>query len=471
MLTPVWTCAKFSLILPERQVSFFDSTRIDKIELAFDRSILNSNLNNTLDKLVNINIQLDNSDLSNLQKATLARSEDKMLAESISIREKLKAIRDFRGTQMKTEGLHCQIMIQTVSTDFTILIEKSIDITVKVTETLSSDRYSEIMLTANNLISQLSDVNKNLTSFYTALINLQNNGDKADIKNLLKTSPCLDESSYYMFRDSYCTKSAPQMCYLSVHYLSLRQSLMKYNTISYKNFSLCYPLLYRSQESFMTSDCEQPDCPLKILPPTENGCLQDLLEDPQASIHGCKTCANNVQVFMSKIGTLVSPPATFQAVIISPPLAQTVKPQSYTYVRANGSVHTYDISSEIKIDIATTILSANTFVITIADKKYIFRANNRRNQLTESFVTSDQIEQLLNVEGDWFDLDIWDLFLSSSLSTLTICSLLLLKCIFSRIKRQQRKKALSQKLEKIQRGHKKNRESKQLIQFLNTSKK
>ena len=70
------------------------------------------------------------------------------------------------------EDLHCQIMIQTVSTDFNTHIEKSIDITVKTNATLSSDRYSEIMLTANNLVSQLSDVNKNLTSFYTALINL-----------------------------------------------------------------------------------------------------------------------------------------------------------------------------------------------------------------------------------------------------------------------------------------------------------
>ena len=445
-------------------------TRIDKIELAFDRSILNSNLNSTLDKLIGINIQYDNSDLTDLQKATLARTEDKILTEGISIRKKLNAIRDFRGQQMKPDGLYCQIMIQTVSTDFTILIEKSIDVTLKITKTLSADRYSEIMLTANNLISQLSDVNKNLTIFYTTLINLQHNGDKANIKNLLKTSPCLDESSYYIFRDSFCTKSTPQMCYVSVHYLNLKQMVMKYNTISYKNFSLCYPLLYRSQESFMTSDCEQPDCPLKILPPEENGCLLDLLEDPQASIHGCKTCPNNVQMFTSRIGTLVSPPATFQAVINSSPLDQTVKPQSYTYVRANGSVHTYDISSKIDIDIATTILSANTFVITIANKKYIFRANNRRNQLTESFVTSNQLEQLLDTEGDWFDLDIWDLLISSSLSTVTICSLLQLKCIFSRIKRQQRRKALSRKLEKIQRGHKRNRESKQLVQFLNTSK-
>ena len=470
LLTPIWTYARFSFIIPDRQVNFFDSTRIDKLEIIFDTQILNSDLNNTLNKLVGLNIKYDNSDLNDLQKATLARTEDKILTESISIREKLNAIRDFRGIQMKTEDHQCKTMIQTVSTGFILLLEISIEITMKTVASLSADKYSETILTANTLFTHLSDVNKNLTTFHTALQTLQSNGNKADIKHLFRSSSCIDKTSSFIIKESYCTRSIPQTCYVSLHYLSLTKTLTKYNTISYNNHSLCYPLLYRSQDSFMVSDCEEPDCPLKPLPPKENGCLQDLLEDPQASIHDCRICLNNVQLFTSKIGTLVSPPATFQAVIVSPPLDQTVKPQSYTYVHANGSIHTYDISSKIDIKTATSILSANTFMITIANKKYLFRANSRKNQLTESSVTSGQLEQLMNTGGDWFDVEIWDLILPSSLSTLTICLLLLLKYFVSRLKKKQRRRALSQKLEKIQRGHKKNRESKQLIQFLNNSR-
>ena len=112
LLTPIWTYARFSFIIPDRQVNFFDSTRIDKLEIIFDTQILNSDLNNTLNKLVGLNIKYDNSDLNDLQKATLARTEDKILTESISIREKLNAIRDFRGIQMKTEDHQCKTMIQ-----------------------------------------------------------------------------------------------------------------------------------------------------------------------------------------------------------------------------------------------------------------------------------------------------------------------------------------------------------------------
>ena len=87
----------FSLLLPVRQISFYNTVRVDKISVSIDKGILDTNINDTLSKLLSAKFNLQQSDLNDYETVLLARAEDKMVHTSQNIRNNLNLIKSFTG--------------------------------------------------------------------------------------------------------------------------------------------------------------------------------------------------------------------------------------------------------------------------------------------------------------------------------------------------------------------------------------
>ena len=459
----------FSLLLPVRQISFYNTVRVDKISVSIDKSILDTNINDTLSKLLSAKFNLQQSDLNDYETVLLARAEDKMVRTSQNIRNNLNLIKSFTGRQTSLDLSRCNLELTTTDQSVFSLLDVSGDLFVKETATIpTTDKFRPIFLLLNNIQQQLETIHKNTTDFYQLALDLEGNDVRTRIKYLLKSSRCIDKSTPLYIKNSFCSTLTETRCYVDINYLEVDKETAKYTTIPYANKSLCYPSLYYSQDSFFTSECH-PDCQLIPLPERENACLTGILEDPTGSLHNCKVCDNVIQWTTSTLGTICHSKAIFQPILNA---ANNIAAQqiTYTYIGSNGTTLHFSAKTKVDIERPTLIQSAHPFLLTIRDKKYIFKPNSDNNILKESVITNSQLSQLNSPTSDFFNEgELTDLLIPSSISTVAIVLFLLTRFLCFRINKIIRKKSLEKKLLYIQKGERENKPSRQLTSFLSSN--
>ena len=463
LVTTTQATEDFSLILRDRQVKIYNANRIDLISVTLDKSILTTNLNDTLNKIKTFVPNFEQSDLERYYQFQIALLVDRIVASANQVALDLKFIELFTGLSETREEGGCQIKITTVNNNLIELLETSTNYAITViTARITKATFESSHGALNSLQQQINQIEKNTSRFHKLTYTMDRATSNSDIVYFLKSTECIPRNTNFLIKDSYCSNSE---CYIIINYVTVTHTLTKYSTIAYDNKSLCYPYLYYAKDEFYSAACEK--CVPLRLPAKEDNCLKDLLDDPGAPIDHCNTCNNSLQLITGKFGTICQAEAYFQA-IMTTPATDLQKQLTYDYIRSNDSKISFNIKSEFKLRPPVLILSTQPFVIRIHNKKYIFKGNSNKNLLKEGKLTIEQHLRLSQPNYDIFEnIEIMDLVLPSSISTITLLMILILRYMCFKVKRRLTKRTLENKLQRIQTGARKNRTSKQLVSFLN----
>ena len=432
LMTTIQATEDFSLILQDRQVKVYDSNKIDLISITLDKTILTTNINDTLNKIITDLVpNFEHSDLDKYSQFLIALLMDKIVASAKQVALDLKFIELFTGLSGIREKGRCQLKLSTVNNNLIELLQTSTDYAIKIIAAVITKANFEISHSMFTSFSQQMDQIAKNTSIYHKLSYAMDRAIfNSDIEYYLKSTKCIPKDTNFVYKNSYC---AQEECYVIVNYVVLSNTLTKYRTISYENRSLCYPYLYFATDEFYSAACEK--CVPTRLPVKEDNCLKGLLEDPLASIDHCNTCNNSLQLITGKFGTICQAEAYFQAIMTAP--ATDVQNQlTYDYIRSNDTTISFSIKSEFKLRPPVLILSTQPFVLKINNKKYIFKSNSDRNLLKEGKLTIEQRLRLSQPTYDIFEnIEIMDLVLPSSLSTITLLMVLILSYMCFRVKK------------------------------------